>query len=415
MQRKGSNSVHVRNYNERVVLETLRRYGEGSKAELARSANLTPQAVAGIVDALVDAGLVEPKGKRFGQVGQPSIIYGPVLDGAFSIGLHIGRRSLDAVLVDFAGQIRASETHEYEFPEPDSVLSLAISCIRRFMDALPETTKDRVIGVGLAMPYFLGGWKSEQNVSEAVAGAWQAFDLKAKLAAASGLSIHLENDASAAAVAELVHGAGRNYKNFIYFFMNTFIGGGLVLDGSLSTGAHGNSGAFGPYPVTPSRLSTVPPPAGPFEILLRRASVAVLIRHLRACGVEIGKLKDLEFLPESAQPFVDEWQEDCADALAQAIVGSIAVIDVDAVIIDSILPAALLNSTVASVVRRFNEIVPDGLIRPAIVVGSIGAKAVAIGGAILPVYDMFAPDSSVLLKKTRSNKRPLLVGSGGQR
>ena len=65
MSRKGSNSVHVRHYNERVVLETLRRQGQASKAELARSANLTPQAVAGIVDALVEAGLVEQKGPLF--------------------------------------------------------------------------------------------------------------------------------------------------------------------------------------------------------------------------------------------------------------------------------------------------------------------------------------------------------------
>ena len=50
--RKGSNSVQVRRYNERVVLEALQRLGQASKAELARSANLTPQAVAVIVDHL---------------------------------------------------------------------------------------------------------------------------------------------------------------------------------------------------------------------------------------------------------------------------------------------------------------------------------------------------------------------------
>src|SRR3954447_16866132 len=86
MSRKGSNSVQIRHYNERVVLEALRRLGEASKADLARSANLTPQAVAGIVGALVDAGLVEQRGKRAGQVGQPSTMYSVAPDGAFSIG-----------------------------------------------------------------------------------------------------------------------------------------------------------------------------------------------------------------------------------------------------------------------------------------------------------------------------------------
>src|SRR5579859_5811753 len=91
--RKGSNSVQVRRYNERVVLEALQRLGQASKAELARSANLTPQAVAAIVDHLEEVGLIRHEGKRVGQVGQPSTLYAPAPDGAFSIGLHIGRRA----------------------------------------------------------------------------------------------------------------------------------------------------------------------------------------------------------------------------------------------------------------------------------------------------------------------------------
>ena len=117
MSRKGSNSVQVRRYNERVVLEALRRLGAASKADLARSANLTPQAVAGIVDSLVEAGLVEQRGRRTGQIGQPSVMFAPAPDGAFAIGLHIGRRALDAVLVDFTGAVRRLEDWADDHPE----------------------------------------------------------------------------------------------------------------------------------------------------------------------------------------------------------------------------------------------------------------------------------------------------------
>ena len=53
---KGSNSVQVRHYNARVVLDAIRRLGQASKADVARYAHLTPPAVAGIFDALVNAG-----------------------------------------------------------------------------------------------------------------------------------------------------------------------------------------------------------------------------------------------------------------------------------------------------------------------------------------------------------------------
>jgi len=94
MTRQGSNSVQVRHYNERVVLDTIRRLGEASKAEIARQAHLTPQAIAGIVDGLVAAGYIEIKSRRSGYVGSPSQMYGLAADGAYSIGIHIGRRSL---------------------------------------------------------------------------------------------------------------------------------------------------------------------------------------------------------------------------------------------------------------------------------------------------------------------------------
>src|SRR3569833_1814219 len=129
MTRKGSNSVQVRRYNERVVLEALRRLGTASKADLARSANLTPQAVAGIVDGLVAAGQVKTKGRRTGLVGQPSVMFSPAPDGAFAIGLHVGRRALDAVLVDFSGTVRRQESFEYDHPAPRSVGRLATSYV----------------------------------------------------------------------------------------------------------------------------------------------------------------------------------------------------------------------------------------------------------------------------------------------
>src|SRR5579862_115904 len=113
MIRQGSNSVQVRHYNERVVLDTIRKLGEASKAEISRSAHLTPPAVAGIVDGLVDAGYIEIKSKRLGHVGSPSIMYGLAAQGAYSIGTHVGRRSLDCILINFTGQTLMSYSHEY--------------------------------------------------------------------------------------------------------------------------------------------------------------------------------------------------------------------------------------------------------------------------------------------------------------
>jgi predicted NBD/HSP70 family sugar kinase len=409
--RKGSNSVQVRHYNERVVLDAIRRQGLASKADVARHAHLTPPAVASIVDALVDAGYVEQKGKRFGQKGQPSVMYGIAAEGGFSIGVHIGRRSLDAVLVAFSGAVLSSETHEYDYPEPEQVRRIGGGLIARMHEGLKERA-ERLIGLGVSAPYFLGGWGQELGFPPGVSARWRDVDLTSFFREAAGLPLFVENDASAAAAAELVFGAGARYRDFIHLSINTMIGGGLIMDGVLQTGANGNAAAYAQMPVTPSRLSSVSPPAGPFEILLHRASIYGLINHLRANGIAITRVRELDPLPREARGPFNEWQEDCVDALAQAIVSTIAVVDVEAIVIDGLLPRGLLQDTVAKIQRRFAELVPIGLVSPEIVSGTTGPKASAIGAGILPIYSLFAPDRAVLTKKA-IEKKPLMIRSIG--
>jgi len=410
MAGKGSNSVQLRHYNERVVLDAVRRFGEASKAEIARYAHLTPPAVAGIVDALVEAGYLSENGKRFGGKGQPSAMYALANSGAYSIGFHIGRRSMDAILIDFAGQSCGFETHDYDHPDPESVKRLAKNAVSRFKKQLGPELSARLIGIGISAPYFIGGWDEELGFPRDVQLAWREFDLKAHFANTFALPVMIENDASAAAVAELVFGLGKQFADFLHISLTTFVGAGLVLDATLQTGPNGNTAAFGPFPVTHSTLNSVPRPRGKFEVLLHRASIYTLIHHLKSNGVEIGRVRELDPMPPQARKLVEEWQDDCADALAQAIIGSIAVIDVEAVVIDGLLPPALLLDTVNRVRNHFVKMLPPGLIAPTITAGVHGARGSALGASIMPIYAQFGPDTGVLMKKGL-DKKPLMIGS----
>jgi predicted NBD/HSP70 family sugar kinase len=407
---KGSNSVQVRHYNERVVLDAIRRSGQASKADIARHAHLTPPAIAGIVDALIDAGLVEQLGKRFGQKGQPSTMLGLAADGAFSIGIHIGRRTFDAVCIDFTGNIRDSESHEYDFPLPDVVRRIGNKFVKRAREMLGKKAS-RLVGFGISAPYFLSGWEQELGVDPEVSAKWREVDLTNFFTELGDIELVVENDASAAAAAELVFGAGTRYKDFVYLSINTMIGGGLILDGVLQTGPNGNTAAYGPLPVSPSQLSSVTS-VGSTELLLRRASVYILMNHLNKNGVKIKRVRELEPLPQEAKKLLEEWQDDCADAVAQAIISTISIIDVEAIVIDGLLPRAILQDTVARIQSCYSEIAPSGVVAPAIVCGTRGPQASAIGAAILPIYSLFSPDSGVLTKKA-IEKKPLMIRSPG--
>ncbi len=409
MAGRGSNSVQLRHYNERVVLNALRRFGQASKAEIARFAHLTPPAVATIIEALEQGGYVKGGGRRFGGKGQPASMYELAPNGAYSIGLHIGRRALDAVLIDFRGHTQAYETHDHDYPDPAVIRRIANAILQRFRSRLGQEMS-RLVGIGVSAPYFIGGWDRELGFPPEIGAAWRQIDIASDFLDSGGLPVQVENDASAAAVAELVQGVGTRYEDFLHISLTTFIGAGLVLDGTLQTGPHGNTAAFGPFPVAQSSLASVPRPSGPFEILLHRASIYTLVNHLRLGGVKITRVRDLDPLPPQVAELVSEWQDDCAAALAQAIIGVIAVVDVEAVVIDGLLPRSLLLDTVARVRAQFSSLVPGGLIVPEILPGSLGQKASAIGASLLPIYFQFGPDKGVLMKKGRE-KKPLMVGS----
>ena len=66
--------------------------------------------------------------------------------------------------------------------------------------------------------------------------AWKEFDLQAEIARLFPWPIHFCNDASAACAAELLFGRGRELQDFAYFYLGYFIGGGIVLNGSLYLG-----------------------------------------------------------------------------------------------------------------------------------------------------------------------------------
>ena len=95
----GSNQTGLGQYNERLILSLVRRQPGIAKAELARLTHLTPQTISVIVNRLIEDGYIITGAKQRGRVGKPSTGLLLNKEGVFSIGVKIGRRSLDIIWV----------------------------------------------------------------------------------------------------------------------------------------------------------------------------------------------------------------------------------------------------------------------------------------------------------------------------
>ena len=391
---RGSNHVGMRQFNERVVLQAIRLHGNLPKAEIARVTHLTPQTVQLIIGRLEADGLVVKQAALRGKVGQPSVPMALNPDGAFSIGIKIGRRSLDLLLVDFTAQVRERLTLGYDFPDPDTLFTEIDLRLRQLRAALAPRLRARLHGVGIAAPLSLDGWQTLLGIAPEQAAKWANIDIRERVMAMTDLPVEFVKDTAAACVAELVAGRGRSIRSFLYVFVDTFIGGGLVIDSHLRGGRHGNAGAVGSVPLAMGRSNAAAPPAQ----LLSLASLLNLEARFRRQGLDPAAATDARALQPPWAAHTRGWLREAGRAIAFAANNAACLLDLDGVIVDGSFSRELLQSVLQEVEASLAQYNWEGVTRPELLAGTIGSDARAIGGALLPLYANFAPDRDLFLK-----------------
>jgi predicted NBD/HSP70 family sugar kinase len=209
----------------------------------------------------------------------------------------------------------------------------------------------------------------------------------------------LENDGTAASVAEMFQGRGRVLDSFVHVFIGSALGGGIVLNGEYYRGTTGNAGDLGLMPVPRSRLATTPAPTRSCDILLTRASVNALIRHLRGSGVAVATRHDLEAALHHHPGVVAEWLDDCADALVMPLLSAARLLDIEAIVLDGDLPPGIKEDLIGRLESALAEAVPEARTPPRLLLGMVGREASALGAAILPLHLNYSPNREVLVNQ----------------
>ena len=381
----------MRQFNERVVLQAIRQHGSLPKADLARLTGLTAQTIGLITARLEDDGLLLRQARVRGRIGQPSVPLALNPDGAFSIGVKIGRRSADWLLVDFCGAVRQRRSIGYDFPDTGTLFPALRSNIAALRDGL-GALRTRLVGVGVAAPLQLGGWHRLLGLSEQQSGAWNRIDLSAEVQAMTDLPVSFAKDTTAACVAELVGGSGRDQKSFLYLFVDTFVGGGLVIHSHLHAGIHGNAGAVASLPLRLAGAGGMP------EQLIGRASLWELEQRLLRAGLDPAAAYDERALQPPFARHTRAWIGLAGNALAHCVVSGSAFLDLDAVVLDGSLSRALLAGLIDRTRTCLAHYNWEGMWSTRLIAGNTGPDARALGGAWLPMHANFAPDRDLFLK-----------------
>ena len=154
-----------------------------------------------------------------------------------TVGVDIGGTKVAAGLVNRKGEIlKRVRTPMVATGDAKTGLDAVLAAIR---DVLQDASPENILGIGICSPGPLDP-KRGIVINPPNLPCWRNFALAEEVRRYYSVPVKVDNDANAAALAEVLWGAGRGYRNVFYATVGTGIGSGIILDGKIF---HGRTGA----------------------------------------------------------------------------------------------------------------------------------------------------------------------------
>jgi len=162
-----------------------------------------------------------------------------------AIGIDIGGTKISIAAGDERGRILAYNVMPtLKGHETSKAVKQLVAETRRVIQGLPAARRKKLAGIGVCLPGAVDSRRGIVPQSPNLPG-WKGLKLAGILAREFRLPVRMVNDANAAAVGEMLFGAARGLKNFVYVTVSTGVGGGIVIDGRLLEGARFVAGEIG--------------------------------------------------------------------------------------------------------------------------------------------------------------------------
>ena len=237
------NSKVARDINRSIILDTVRRRQPVSRATISEITHLNKSTVSNIVATLLQEELLVESPDRGGSVGRVPV------NLTIKQGSHfVGALSLDAPLtrvavVDIDGTIRARDEIVINAVSPESLVS---QCVTRLNALRAALGPHKFHGLGATVGGIVDS--AQSHVMYAANLGWNDVNLGSIIRkhVPESVSIGVENDAKAAALAELLLGKLRlATSNMIFLSVGPGIGAGIVIHGRIFSGSTHAAGEVG--------------------------------------------------------------------------------------------------------------------------------------------------------------------------
>lgn len=159
----------------------------------------------------------------------------------FAVGVDLGGTSIKIGLVDEKGKILEKVTIDSLANEgPETVVNQIIKGIKQ----LRKRDNHKILGIGVGSPGTIRIKKGTVENPPNFPG-WGKIHLGNIIKKVFEVNVFVENDANAAAIGEMIYGAGKKFDNFILITLGTGVGGGIIINKKIYRGEIGGAGELG--------------------------------------------------------------------------------------------------------------------------------------------------------------------------
>jgi predicted NBD/HSP70 family sugar kinase len=235
---------------EHTLIVLLQRFGPLSRAALAREAGFSRSTVSTAINGMIGRGLVvEGAHVRTETRGRPAQLVTLAPSAGTAVGIDFGFRHVRGVIADVSHNILGLAEIELDIDYTFEAGLEAASAIVENVVGQAGLPMARLLGIGVGIPCPTD--LSGTTTRSAMIPTWNGIRLQEILAERFALPVHVENESRMAAWGEVVWGAARGVKNFVYLKLHSGVGGAVFVNGQCVFGCRGGAGEIGHVSLDP--------------------------------------------------------------------------------------------------------------------------------------------------------------------
>ncbi len=243
------NAAVLKKINRARLLNHLWHSKGASRLQLAEATGLDGKTITNICNSLFEDRLIIINDAPFSGMGRPPQRVELNKSAAFSIGADVGGGHVTAVLLDLQGEVRDSVSVFFGDNRDKPVLEIINDSILKLIDRL-EGDASGIRGMGVCVPGLID-YAERKIVKSVNVAELENCSIAEYFEERFDMPVFLEEASRSMAVAEIWFGGRYGQSDFIVVDLGVGIGLGIVHNGALYRGAHGNSGEIGHLVVQP--------------------------------------------------------------------------------------------------------------------------------------------------------------------